>query len=61
MKKRRNQPREERRTAQVELNLLAENEGGSGISKTRRGCTLPFLGGVSLFLIALEAVRTGLG
>jgi hypothetical protein len=61
MKKRRNQPREERRTAQVELNLMAENEGGSGINKTRRGCALPFLGGVSLFLIALEAVRSGLG
>jgi len=61
MKRRRNQPREERRTAQVEINLLAENEGGSGLSKTRRGCTLPFLGGTSLFLIVLEAVRTGLG
>ncbi len=61
MKKRRNQPREERRTAQVEINLLAENEGGSGLSKTRRGCTLPFLGGMSLFLIVLDAVHTGLG
>jgi hypothetical protein len=62
--KRRQPPREERRRAQVEVNLLAENEGGrSGrvISKTRAGCSLPFLGGGGLFLIVLEAVRIGLG
>jgi hypothetical protein len=48
----------------VEVNLLAENEGGrSGrvISRTRGGCSLPFLGGGGLFLIVLEAVRIGLG
>ena len=60
MKRRRQQPREERRKAQVEVNLLAENEGGRVISKTRRGCTIPFLGG-GLLLIVLEAVRAGLG
>jgi hypothetical protein len=63
--KRRKPPREERRRTQVEVNLLAENEGGrSGrvISKRRSGCGIPFLGGVGvLFLIAVEAVRLGLG
>jgi hypothetical protein len=61
--KRRQQPREDRRTAQVEVNLLAESEGGKVITKTRRGCTLPFFGS-SLFLIGLMtlvAVRSGLG
>jgi hypothetical protein len=63
--KRGQQPREERRRAQVEVNLLAETDGGKGgrvISKSRSGCALPFLGGVGvLFLIAFEAVRLGLG
>jgi hypothetical protein len=61
LKKRRQQPREERRKTQVEVNLLAENEGGRVISKARRGCTIPFLGGGGLLLIVLEAVRAGLG
>jgi hypothetical protein len=62
MKRRRQQPLDERRRAQVEVNLLAESEGGRVISKTRgRGCSLPFFGGTALFLIALEAVRAGLG
>jgi hypothetical protein len=61
MKKRRQQPLDDRRRAQVEVNLLAESEGGRVISKTRgRGCALPFFGGTGLFLIVLEAVR-GLG
>jgi hypothetical protein len=60
--KRGDQAREERRKPQVEVNLLAENEGGGRvISKTRRGCTLPFFGGTGLFLIVVEAVRAGLG
>jgi hypothetical protein len=62
VKKRREQPRDERRKAQVEVNLLAESEGGRVIKKTRgRGCTVPFLGGTGLFLIVLEGVRAGLG
>jgi hypothetical protein len=62
VKKRRQQPVDERRRAQVEVNLLAESEGGRVISKTRgRGCALPFFGGTGLVLIALEAVRAGLG
>jgi hypothetical protein len=62
VKKRRRDPADERRKAQVEVNLLAENEGGRVISNTRgRGCTLPFFGGTGLFLVALEAVRAGLG
>lgn len=60
--KRRQQPREERRRAQVEVNLLAESEGGGKvISKTRGGCTIPFLGGGGVFLVVVEAVRSGLG
>ena len=64
--KRRQQPQEERRRAQVEVNLLAESEGGGKvISKTRAGCTIPFLGGggvfLLVFLVVLEAVRVGLG
>ncbi len=60
--KRRGQPaREERRRPQVEVNLLAESEGGKAITKTRRGCSIPFLGSGGLLLIAVEAVRTGLG
>jgi hypothetical protein len=62
VKKRRQQPLDERRRAQVEVNLLAENEGGRVISKTRgRGCALPFFGGTGLLVIVLEAVRAGLG
>ena len=62
MTKRGDQTREERRKPQVEVNLLAENEGGGRvISKTGRGCTLPFFGGTGLFLIVVEAVRAGLG
>ena len=62
MKKRRQEPAEDRRKAQVEVNLLAEHEGGRVISRTRaRGCYLPFFGGTGLFLILLEAARAGLG
>jgi hypothetical protein len=60
LSKRREHHREERRKPHVEVNLLAENEGGRVINKARRGCTLPFFGtGVLLFVI--EAVRAGLG
>lgn len=60
MRKRRDQHGEERRKAQVEVNLLAESEGGRVITKAGRGCTLPFFG-VGAFLIVIEALRTGLG
>jgi hypothetical protein len=60
--KKRGQPaRVERRQAQVEVNLLAESEGGKVITKTRRGCSIPFLGSGGLLLFVVEAVRTGLG
>jgi hypothetical protein len=49
---RRQQPREERRKAQVEINLLADVEG----DKKRRGCSVPFVGG-GLLLLAIETVR----
>jgi hypothetical protein len=46
-------PREERRREHVELNLLAPNEERGPLSKARRGCAIPFLGGI-LMVIALE-------
>ena len=55
LSKRREQHREERRKAQVEVNLQAENEAVLEITKARWGCTFPFFG-AGLFLIALEAV-----
>jgi hypothetical protein len=58
--RRREKAHEERRKPRVEVNLLAESEGGRVITKTRRGCTFPFLG-TALLLIVLEAVRAGLG
>ena len=60
MKRRRQQKREERRKTQVEVNLLAEGDGGRLITKTRRGCTIPFLG-VGLLVMVFEIARTGLG
>lgn len=68
MKRRRQPSREERRKAGIEVNLLAEGDGGRVITKTRRGCAIPFLGGGlvlflggGLVLIAVELVRAGLG
>ena len=66
MTKHRQQPREERRKTQVEVNLLAESDaGGKVISKTRGGCSIPFLGGggifLLVFLVVLGAVHAGLG
>jgi len=60
LKKRRQKHSEERRKTQVEVNLLAEDEGGRVITKTRSGCTIPFLGAV-LLVVVFEAVRTALG
>jgi hypothetical protein len=59
-KKRRDQQGDDRRKAQVEVNLLAESEGtGRVITNARRGCALPFFG-TGAILIAVEAVRAGL-
>lgn len=52
MSKRREQHGEERRTPQVEVNLLAESEGGRVITKARQGCSLPFLGAALLLTLA---------
>ncbi len=60
MSKPREQHRDERRKPQVEVNLLDENEAGLERTKPRRGCALPFFG-TGVFLILVEAVRTGLG
>jgi hypothetical protein len=61
MKKRRQEVPEERRKERVEINLLGEDEGGGArelLSRTRRGCTLPFTV-IGLALVAgLELVRS---
>ena len=61
MKKRR-QPRiDERRKTRVEVNLLAEKEGGRVITKTRGGCTIPFLGAGLLVIVVEGLAHIGLG
>jgi hypothetical protein len=59
MKRRRGEKREERRKDQVELNLLSDEQPSLGAkSKGRRGCGLPFLGGVLVLVpIAIEGLR----
>jgi hypothetical protein len=59
LKQRGRQPREERRHDQVEVNLLAENQGARA-GRGRRGCALPFLG-AGLLVLTLGALRTVLG
>jgi hypothetical protein len=52
-------PREERRRAHIELNLLKPDPDAGALAKARRGCTLPFLGGgllVTILTIAFEVV-----
>jgi len=61
LSKRKGASRDERRTDQVEVNLLAESEGGRVITKTRRGCTIPFLGGTLILAIAVVAHAASLG
>jgi len=61
LSKRKGASRDERRTAQVEVNLLAESEGGRVITKTRRGCTIPFVGGAVILAIAVVAHAASLG
>lgn len=59
MSKRKQAQREERRREQVELNLLTQNQERRSLGRSRRGCTLPFLGG-SLLVVAFELVHAGL-
>lgn len=61
----RKQPAAERRRPHVEINLLAEDDDrGGGHISTRRGCSLPFFGGVlgawllPLGLLLLRGVLT---
>ena len=54
---RRRAPREERRRAAIEINLLVEHEDPGPLDRRRRGCALPFLGGAML-LTSLELIRT---
>jgi hypothetical protein len=59
LSRRKKGPREERRGEHIEINLLSETEERRPLARTRRGCTLPFLGG-GLLIIAFElAVRHG--
>jgi hypothetical protein len=60
LSKRKKASRDERRTAQVEVNLLAESEGGRVITKTRRGCAIPFLGGAMILTFAVVVHAAGL-
>ena len=63
MSKRKQAPTERRR-AHIEINLLADDEDGGGPSRARRGCSLPFFGGVlgawllTLGLLLLHGVLT---
>lgn len=57
--KRKQAPREERRREQVEVNLLTQNQERGNLTKARRGCTLPFFGGI-LLAIALGLIHAGL-
>jgi hypothetical protein len=59
MKKRKQGPREERRRQSVEINLLLEKDDHKAQAQVRRGCTLPFLGGV-LVLGTTAALHAGL-
>jgi len=55
-KRKKQQP--ERRRAQIEINLLADEEEKGGLPLARRGCSLPFLGGVLAVLGLLVSLRT---
>jgi len=59
LSRRKKPPREERRREHVEVNLLAESEQKGGRAKARRGCSLPFLGGL-LVLGVVAALHAGL-
>jgi hypothetical protein len=55
--RKRKQPREERRRQTVEINLLDTNEEGGVLVRARRGCSLPFFGGLLiLVLLGLQQI-----
>jgi hypothetical protein len=54
LSRRKQAARVERRREHVEVNLLAEHEERGGHVKARRGCSVPFLGGV--LLVSMVAV-----
>jgi hypothetical protein len=57
VKKKRSGPQDERRRAQVEINLVGDETGSRKIlHKARRGCSLPFTGGL-LMVVAIALAR----
>lgn len=51
-KRKKGGPREERRRQAVEINLLVEKDDQKAVVKVRRGCALPFLGGLLVLCVA---------
>jgi hypothetical protein len=61
VKKKRSGPQDERRRDQVEINLVGDETGTrKALHKARRGCSLPFTGGL-LIVAALALARAALG
>jgi len=58
--KRKRAPRDDRRRPAVEVNLLAEDEGTGVFHRARRGCSLPFIGGVVMGAVLLLAIHPAL-
>ena len=63
MKRRRIDPRDDRRRQRVEINLLGEgHDSPRQGSRVRRGCTLPFTGGLLILVLSvIELTRAILG
>ena len=62
MKRRRDGHQDERRKARVEMNLVAERDGDhKPLDKARRGCSLPFLGGIVLLAAGLVGAHSMVG
>jgi hypothetical protein len=62
LKKKRIDPRDERRRSSIEINLMGEPDSGpKATTRSRRGgCSLPLTGGL-LILAAIDIVRAVLG
>jgi hypothetical protein len=56
MSKRKQAPKDDRRRPGVEINLLAEHEESRILVRARRGCSLPFIGGLLTALAMLVAL-----
>ena len=51
MSKRKARTREDRRRPAIEINLLSEQQERGAFVRARRGCSLPFLGGLLLIIL----------